>query len=117
MILKRITSSHEQQVYFITDQYLENSIKSCERNRRGASGDVRITAARKNQPSPKQIKNFLSTGKNKTDFVWFLMKDWSQEDHHKATLLNKELLITVEDQTFAIRVQDELKSVPVNELC
>ena len=117
MILKRITSSHEQQVYFITDQYLENSIKSCERNRRGASGDVRITAARKNQPSPKQIKIFLSTGKNKTDFVWFLMKDWSQEDHHKATLLNKELLITVEDQTFAIRVQDELKSVPVNELC
>ena len=59
LILKRITSSHAQQVYFITDQYLENSVKSCERNRRGASGDVTITAARRNQPSPKQMKKFF----------------------------------------------------------
>ena len=28
LILKRISSNHAQQVYFITDQYLENSIKS-----------------------------------------------------------------------------------------
>ena len=66
LILKRITSNHAQQVYFITDQYLENSIKSCKRNRRGASGDLRITAARRNQPSPKQIKKFLSNGKKKS---------------------------------------------------
>ena len=60
LILKRIASNHPQQVYFITDQYLDNSIKSCERNRCGASGDVRITAARKNQPSPTLMKKFLS---------------------------------------------------------
>ena len=105
-------------MYFITNEYLENFIKSCEQNRRGASGDVRITAARRNQPSLKQTKKFLSNGKNKTDLVLFLMKDWSQEDHHKALLLNKELFITVEDQAFVIRVQkDELNCVPVNELC
>ena len=64
------------------------------------------------------MKKFLSNGKNKTDLVCFLMKDWSQEDHHKALLLNKELFITVEDQAFDIRLQeDELKCVPVNELC
>ena len=113
-----MTSNHAQQVYFITNEYLENFIKSCEQNRRGASGDVRITAARRNQPSLKQTKKFLSNGKNKTDLVLILMKDWSQEDHYKALLLNKELFITVEDQAFVIRVQkDELNCVPVNELC
>ena len=46
------------------------------------------------------------------------MKDWSQEDHHKALLLKKELFITIEDQAFVISVQeDELKCVPVSELC
>ena len=30
LILKQITSNHAQQLYFITDQYLGNSIKSCE---------------------------------------------------------------------------------------
>ena len=30
LILKQITSNHTQQLYFITDQYLGNSIKSCE---------------------------------------------------------------------------------------
>ena len=118
LILKRITSNHAQQVYFITDQYLENSIKSFAPNRRGASGDVRISTARRNQASPKQMKKFLSNGKNKTDLVWFLMKDCNQEDHHKASLFNKELYINVEDQAFVIRVQeDELKCVPVSELC
>ena len=118
LILKQITSNHAQQVYFITDQYLENSIKSCERNQRGASGDVGKTAARRNQPSLKQMKKFLSNRKKQTDLVWFLMKDWSQEDHHKALLLNKELFIIVKDQAFVIRVQeDELKCVPINELC
>ena len=43
------------------------------------------------------------------------MKDWSQKDHHKELLLNKELFIIVEHQAFVIRVQeDELKCVPVN---
>ena len=30
LILKWITSNHTQQMYFITHQYLENFIKSCE---------------------------------------------------------------------------------------
>ena len=52
------------------------------------------------------MKKFLSNGKNKTDLAWFLMKDWSQEDPHKALLLNKEFFIAVEDQVFVVRVEE-----------
>ena len=52
-VLKGIASSSSALIFFITDQYWKVSIKSCERNRRGRSGSIRITAMKPEQKLPK----------------------------------------------------------------
>ena len=42
-ILKRITSNNAKEVMFVTDQYSEASIKVGERERRAATGQIRVT--------------------------------------------------------------------------
>ena len=108
LILKWITSNHAQ-VYFTTDQYLENSIKPCEWNWHEASGNIRIAAARRNLPSWNWWEKFLSNGKNKYDLVWFLMTDWSQEDLQKHCYLTKNysLLLKIKHLSLESRKKSE----------
>ena len=42
-ILKRITSNNAKEVIFVTDQYFEASVKGGERERRAATGQIRVT--------------------------------------------------------------------------
>ena len=64
-LLRRITNNEQDTVFFITDQYLENSVKSCERGKRAKVGAIRVTPERRGQRCPKQWKHFLSLGANK----------------------------------------------------
>ena len=45
-ILKRITSNNAKEVMFVTDQYFKASIKGGERERRAATGQIRVTPNR-----------------------------------------------------------------------
>ena len=45
-LLKRITRNHESEIFFVTNQYFETSIKGGERERRASTGQIRITATR-----------------------------------------------------------------------
>ena len=45
-VLKRITSNTSAQIFSMTDQYWKVSIKSCERNRWGRNGSIRVKAMR-----------------------------------------------------------------------
>lgn len=105
-ILRRITSNNVSRIFFVTDQYLDGSIKSCERDNRAKVGSIRISAQRRNQKVPKQLKKFLSVGENKIDLVRFLLKDWSQEMKHVETISGKEIYITVEKQGYKIEVKN-----------
>ena len=63
-VLKRITSHSSKVIYFVTDQYLENSLKGNERKRRASAGSICIQIARRDQKPPKQFKKYLSDGKS-----------------------------------------------------
>ena len=41
-VLKRITSHSSKVIYFVTDQYYDDSLKGCERKRRASAGSIRI---------------------------------------------------------------------------
>ena len=61
-------------MFFITDQYIKQSIKSFDRKKRAITGVIRVAASRRDQPRPKQLKKYLSHGPNKIEFVQFLLK-------------------------------------------
>ena len=46
-ILRRILSHNALTTYFVTDQYIDGSIKSYERERRAQSGTIRINIERR----------------------------------------------------------------------
>ncbi len=74
-IFNRIMKGNSDTVYFVTDQYLEHSIKEIERRRRTTSGTIQIKLERRNQKTPKQFKRYLNDLKNKIYLVKFLMMD------------------------------------------
>ena len=53
---RKATSNDSDHVFFIKDQYWNDSIKSCERNRRSNTGSIRMTAAWHEQKLLKQMK-------------------------------------------------------------
>eukprot|EP00794_Sanderia_malayensis_P008324 gene8324-9215_t len=55
-VFKRISRGNAATIYFVTDQYLDHSIKEMERKKRGSSGTLRIKLARHEQKIPKQFK-------------------------------------------------------------
>ena len=102
-ILQRITSNSSTKIFFVTDQYFEHCIKSCERDKRAETGCIRVSIQRRDQEFPKQLKKFLSVGQNKIDFVWFLLKDWCHYEGHLQRISGKEIYITIEREAYKIR--------------
>jgi len=90
-VLKRITSNDSFHIFFVTDQYWKQSIKSCERNRRANAGSIRVTVIRHDQKLPKQMKKYLSVGENKEELIDFLLKDWSSNIIHSSKIANRYL--------------------------
>ena len=80
-------------MFFITDQYIKQSIKSFDREKRAITGVIRVAASRRDQPRPKQLKKYLSHGPNKIEFVQFLLKDWKVQllRHHNFLARNWRL--------------------------
>ena len=85
-VLKRIISHPGKIVYFVTDQYLDDSLKGSERQRRAASGSIRVQLSRRHQKRPKQFKKYLSDGVNKVDLVKLFLKDWSDSVRFKGAI-------------------------------
>ena len=110
----RITNS--MFVHFVPDQYLENSIKNTERNRRGADefGEVKIY---KPDQSISQWSKYLSSGKNKGNLQNFLFDTWSKVD--KSVLGNITLVVGHGNECHKIYVNEQSTEVivsPVPEL-
>eukprot|EP00794_Sanderia_malayensis_P021054 gene21054-23110_t len=85
-IFNRVMKGNSDTVYFVTDQYLEHSIKEIERRRRTTSGTIQIKQERRSQKTPKQFKRYLNDPKNKIDLVKFLMVDWSSTEKFRSKL-------------------------------
>ena len=105
-VLKRITSHAARIVYFVTDQYHDQSLKGSERQRRAAAGCIRVQLTRREQKRPKQFKKFLCYGVNKIDLVKFFLNDWSDPERFKSTIGDTLIFFTLESRCYQLRVVD-----------
>ena len=106
-ILQKATKGSARISYFVTDQYLHDSIKSQERERRLASQPLRVIIKRREQKLPKQFKKFLRSSENKMDLLDFLVKDWSVTTPEQLQIMgNNEIFITVRGETFCFKVSN-----------
>lgn len=55
-LLNKALRGSSRVAYFVTDQYLKNSIRLMERNRRKTSESARMVVKRREQRLPKQFK-------------------------------------------------------------
>ena len=72
-VLKRITSHPGKKIHFVTNKYLDDSEKGSERQRRAASGSIRIQLLKREQEQPKQFKKYLNEALTKLislNFSW-----------------------------------------------
>ncbi len=99
-LLKRIVNSSV--VYFVTDQYKQDSIKSFERERRGLTGTVRMKVERRDQTRPKQWKKFLLDPKNKTELIRFILDDWRNSASLKSYLVDRTLFFNVDSKFYKL---------------
>ena len=74
-------STMATRIDFVTDRYLETSIKNAERNRRGSHGSLKVRITGPGQKCPKQWKKFLSSAENKTSLTEFLLQQWSGQSY------------------------------------
>ena len=98
-VLKQITSHSSKVIYFVTDQYLENSLK-----KNGVSGQHSYSNKGRDQKPPKQFKKYLSDGTNKTDLVKFLLNDWSETQRLKTPIADRVLILTLESKAYRLQV-------------
>ena len=63
-ILKKLIHGSTRVAFFVTDYYLEDSIKFIERDSRSAYGTIRMKVMRRQQVIPKQWKKFLQNSEN-----------------------------------------------------
>ena len=116
-VLKRITSHPCKVVYFITDEYRDDSIKGSERKRRASAGTIRIQLNRRDQKPPKQLKKYLSDGCNKIDLVKFFLNDWSDPERFKAMIGDRVIVLTLEGTAYRLQVKNnKVSSTPEETL-
>ena len=74
-MLEKITKYQSGEVIFVTDQYFEMSIKRRGRDKRASTGQIRTTASRQDQTTPKIFKKYLSVGANKPKLLQFVLNE------------------------------------------
>ena len=101
-ILKKLLHESTRATFFVTDNYLEDSIKSMERDSRSAYGTIRMKVMKRQQVIPKQWKKSLRNSENKLDLIDFLWHDWWTNLKHSHQLDGKELYMTIRDEVHCI---------------
>ncbi|XP_071822275.1 uncharacterized protein [Apostichopus japonicus] len=80
ILLNLARSNNAMYVHFVTDRYLNKSIKSAEREKRGVGGTEIFRIYSDDQSVPKQWKKFLSASTNKESLVKYVFQKWSSGD-------------------------------------
>ena len=107
-LLNRMLKHSAGSVYFVTDRYIPNTIKSIERSKRSSSGTIRISIERRSQKLPKQFKKYMALDQNKIDLIEFLLKDWSHPSRFKQILGSVNLFVNCSEQFFKLKVDGEI---------
>ena len=80
-LVKSAASQDRTRTDLIMDQYPDVSIKTPERECRGAGGSIQIATNHGNQKCPTQWKKYLSDGSNKANLATCLVQKWQQPEY------------------------------------
>ncbi|GFR97306.1 hypothetical protein ElyMa_004474500 [Elysia marginata] len=84
-------------VHFVTDTYKEDSIKNCERLRRGSSVKNVYLLRGLSTTVPEHWKYFLCCNENKRSLIRFLLNEW-ESDKYATKLVNKKVFFVCEER-------------------
>ena len=84
-------------VHFVTDTYIEDYIKNCERLRRGSSAYNACLVRGSATTVPRHWKSFLNCNENKRSLIRFLLKEW-ESDKYAKKLRNREVFFVCEEE-------------------
>ena len=107
--------ARKSDIIFSTDMYLENSIQSMERKRRGCSEKLIVTG--ENTKKPPDWKTYIANEENKKQLIELLCRVWSTDDF-APKLLSKNVITVSDGHAFHITSYDgtsvcrtEIKSI------
>jgi hypothetical protein len=104
-----------ERVDFVTDTYKEDSIKSTERTRRGASDTFLIKGSK--TKLPRDWKGFMCNSENKTQLIELLLTEGSK-DKYAPTLQRRRIFFVSGEKCICLSSEDGVKTnaVQVHEL-
>ena len=91
-------------VDFVTDTYIQHSVKSYERTRRGTAPTHLLSGTR--TKTPHDWKSFLSNDKNKTQ-INLLLDQW-KTDKYASRLIGRNIHYVVSKNVFRLTCEDEM---------
>jgi hypothetical protein len=95
--------SYKPDVVFSTDMYVEGSVKTQERLRRGCSEKLLLEGVDTRKPA--DFKLFLQNDDNKRQLFKLMLRVWSSEEAAKR-LLHKRVILVFEGQAFLLTSAD-----------
>ena len=101
-ILKQVLRGCTRVAFFVTDYYLEDSVKSIKRDSRFIYGTIKMKMMSRQQMTPKQWKNFLWNPEKNIDLIDFLLLDWLTNPKHSQQPHGNALYMTNRDEVHII---------------
>ena len=92
-------------VHFVTDTYLENSVKQLERSRRGSSPTYLLGGGKTRLP--RDFKSFLHNSENKRQLTRFLLTQW-QSPQYAPKLRGRSIFFVCENECYILHSEDGL---------
>ena len=90
---------------FSTDQYLPDSVKSMERQRRGTGEKLILNGEATKKPP--DWKSFLSNDENKAQFIRLMLKMWKR-DEYASNLQARQVIFICDGQATLLTSNDGL---------
>ena len=92
-------------VHFVTDTYVDNSVKDLERLRRGSSPTY-LVGGRKTR-LPRNFKSFMHNAENKRQLTKFLLAEW-QSDRYASRIHHRTVFFVCEKECLCLQSEDGL---------
>ena len=120
MVMSRILTEAGEaaRIDFVGDQYPAISIKNTERNKRSRDGQLVVNVTNGQQLCPRQWRKFLANGKNKTNLLSFLLREWSENAVYAQKIKDRTFFVTHGDNcTKLVAPNGSTTASDVPELC
>ena len=120
MVMSRILTEAGEaaRIDFVGDQHPAISIKNTERTKRSRDGQLVVNVTNGQQLCPRQWRKFLANGKNETNLLSFLVREWSENAVYAQKIKDCTFFVTHGDNcTKLVAPNGSTTASDVPELC